>query len=869
MKKWTICLLAGMLLFMPLGAWAANISLQETLFLSSVRWYDGTVEQGQRISALKTGETYETITALVEVAKNTGTAAASQATLTGEIVNAEGQVTYRTFQTKTLEERTEFELVFTGVAPQTGQDKLRILVWDGMQRMQPLTGVQELQSESDPVSQTERDMQTIRERIIQNENLYSTSANPQSLLDRLDENGRFNNVDYTQTGEPWGISNALVNVTTMLQAYYSEGNAWYQNSELFEKCELVLRDWAEHQYKSTNWWHQQINVPQKLSTILLYPLPEDADYLPALRELAKLGLPVVDESTPHKSDRNGTGGNLTDKLQTAIKIAAATDDAESMEHVVQYLLDNELSVFSHLNDGEGIMVDGSFHQHGALLYNGSYGSVFCTGVNKLLRYLADTEFMVSDRAVNAYADFILDGHSLMFRGNGSDFAMFGRAISRPGGVGGSVRSNSLDAVNVLLTLPGVERRTELLALKNQRLSGTDYGLNTAKHFWTSDFTVVHRDDFYVSVRNSSNRNKNTEYMNNENSKAYYIADGATVIMQSGTEYYDIFPVWDWSKIPGTTTAYLPFASIPSPAAEKGQKEFVGGVTNGLYAVSAMDYAHNGVSAKKANFFFDDGFMALGAGITGTQGNTVYTTLNQCLLSGDVRYSSGGSAQTLPGAQERSVPGVSWVLHGGVGYYFPQSQDVLVGNAEKSGTWQSINSSKSGATVTKDVFCLSMSHGAQPQNQTYAYTVLPAITEQELTDYAQNPDMVEIANSAKSTAVWSKQANSVGIVFWSQGISNYKESVTVPASVTGMEQDLTITAEEDPCIVLLTKQGNTWELCVSNPKNDSLAQTTISINRPLTGDGAVYENGKTTVTVPFPQDLERGKSVAITLTEAGQ
>lgn len=69
------------------------------------------------------------------------------------------------------------------------------------------------------------------------------------------------------------------------------GEQLYHNSELFEKCELVLRDWAEHkdEYYSTNWWYQSIDVPKKMSTILLYPLPEDRDYLPALRAVAKKG----------------------------------------------------------------------------------------------------------------------------------------------------------------------------------------------------------------------------------------------------------------------------------------------------------------------------------------------------------------------------------------------------------------------------------------------------------------------------------------------------------------------------------------------------------------------------------------------------
>lgn len=875
MKRIFVVLLAAVFTMIPLCCPAADISLQQTLYISSVRWYAGAAQSANKISALHAGDTYGTVTALVEVAKNTASAAANGTMLVGEVLDGSGNVTDRIFRSARLEDKTVAELIFQNVQPKTAQDKLRIYLWDGVAEMRPLAQAQELCTTAEKVDEAARDMQIIRERIAKDFNLYSTSANPQSVLNKLGSDGRFTDIDYTSHAQTtWLVSNALTNVTTMLRAYYSEGNSWYHNSELFEKCELVLRDWAEHkdEYYSTNWWYQSIDVPKKMSTILLYPLPEDRDYLPALRAVAKKGIPIVDESKVHKAiDGNtkgeSTGGNLTDILQVAVKVAAATNDADSMKNTVQYLLDNELSVFSHGGGGEGIMIDGTFHQHGDLFYSGSYGSVFCGGINMILGYLADTQFMVSERALNAYADFILDGHSWLFRGNGSDFACFGRAISRRGGVGGSVRNDSLGAANVLLTVPGLERRQELLALKNSRLSGTDSGFNGAKHFWTSDFTAVHRNDFYVGIRNSSSRNKNTEYMNGENSKGYYIADGATVIMKTGQEYYNIFPCWDWSKIPGTTTAYVPFANMPSPAAEKGANAFVGGVTDGLYAVTAMDYSHNGTAAKKANFVFEKGFMALGAGITGTGSKEVFTTLNQCLLNGNVQYSSNGTnAQTLAKGDERTVADVSWVLHGGVGYYFPENQNAVIGNNTKSGTWQSINSSQNASTVTQDIFALSLSHGTDPQNASYAYTVLPAATANTLAAYQQNPDMVEVSNTAKCQAVWSKQANSAGIVFWSQGIANYKESVTLPASVTGLDSDLTITAEKDPCIVLLTKKGSRWELCVSNPKNTGLANTIISINRKLSGSGAVTEDGKTTVTVELPQGLERGKTAIVTLTE---
>ena len=64
--------------------------------------------------------------------------------------------------------------------------------------------------------------------------------------------------------------------------------------------------------------------------------------------------------------------------------------------------------------------------------------------------------------------------------------------------------------------------------------------------------------------------------------------------------------------------------------------------------------------------------------------------------------------------------------------------------------------------------------------------------------------------------------------------------------------------------MLKKTDDGFELIVSNPKNNSLANTYISVNRPLTGDNAVISGDKTIVTVDFPQGNERGKAVRIPL-----
>ena len=71
MRKILTLLLAAVLTMVPFVCPAADISLEQDVFISSVRWYAGPAESENKISALHTGEQYATITALVEVAQYT------------------------------------------------------------------------------------------------------------------------------------------------------------------------------------------------------------------------------------------------------------------------------------------------------------------------------------------------------------------------------------------------------------------------------------------------------------------------------------------------------------------------------------------------------------------------------------------------------------------------------------------------------------------------------------------------------------------------------------------------------------------------------------------------------------------------------
>lgn len=76
---------------------------------------------------------------------------------------------------------------------------------------------------------------------------------------------------------------------------------------------------------------------------------------------------------------------------------------------------------------------------------------------------------------------------------------------------------------------------------------------------------------------------------------------------------------------------------------RGTSTFAGGVSDSIYGASAYsyrdDYADINTKAKKAWFFFDEEVVCLGAGISSTSPEDIFTTVNQSLLSQKKSYSS--------------------------------------------------------------------------------------------------------------------------------------------------------------------------------------------------------------------------------------
>jgi hypothetical protein len=357
--------------------------------------------------------------------------------------------------------------------------------------------------------------------------------------------------------------------------------------------------------------------------------------------------------------------------------------------------------------------------------------------------------------------------------------------------------------------------------------------------------------------------KATESSGGENLLGYYLGDGAVNILQQGDEYYDIFPAWDWNKVPGTTTAQGGLKTI-ADIKLKGNTDFVGGVTDGSYGLNAFDYSKDDVSAKKAWFMFDEGVLSLGAGINSTTDMNIYTSINQCNLKGSVVVSSNGTIETIPTGR-RTVTSVDWVLHNGVGYIFPNKDDLDVKNQSTIGKWSTISTPQSTANVTKNIFMLGMDHGITPDNANYEYMTLMNTTQTGIQSFISNNPITILQNTQNVQAVWHNGIKMLQAAFWNQG------SITAP---NGM-----IITVDKPCLLLFQEIGDNYKVHLSNPLNqqidvnvdiDGNIQNNIRFRLPsgeYAGSSAEYDSTEGFVEVigTYPQQMPKDNYVPTNAT----
>jgi chondroitin AC lyase len=581
----------------------------------------------------------------------------------------------------------------------------------------------------------------------------------------------------------------------MVIAYHSPNSPDHQSIEMLRGITNGLAYWFDRKPVSTNWWFNEIGQQLALEKILLLMKGDVPD---SLIQAGTAYLYAPEQATLEPAP---TGENLVwfagEELVRGVLRNSDEDIANAGRSMESVLV---------VTAAEGIQPDYSFHQHGPQLYVGGYGLGALQDTVTYATLLDGTRFAFSADKIDIASNYLLQGVRLMIRGKMLDYGAIGREISRPEGGQEALR---LISVCEMLAKLRPDKSAEYVSLERHiHGTGASYGFLGHKHFWNSDFTVHEREGYYASVKMTSIRTHGTESLNGENLKGFWLPFGVTLIARKGNEYAGIFPVWDWAHLPGTTS---PDDVPPLGSYVNQNNRFVGGVSDGMYGASAMRLDIEGsqsIHAHKSWFFFDDEFVALGSGISSMEPVDVTTTLNQCLLYGEVTVDN---SQVPIGVHTFS--NISWVLHDGVGYLFPAKTNIRLKNEYQNGSWSSINELQSKQPITNNVFTLWLDHGVRPKDASYEYIVVPDTDSAKLEAYVKESPVRILANTVNTQAVINDKLGIAEIVFYAPGRLLVK---------TGLEVNV-----DQPCMVMLEEKGDTERLTVSTPDGPLQVHVTVA------------------------------------------
>lgn len=628
-------------------------------------------------------------------------------------------------------------------------------------------------------------------------------------LSELQPDGSWASVDYLDTDNNWDPLQALDKILVMSYAYSHPDDPEYRNKDLLNGIERALAYWYKVNPTCVNWYKNDIAKQIYFGVISILLQDHIQEHL-----IQKL---IKDQT----ASPSMTGSNTT-LLSTSVFYRGILEKNTDRISIALKAITDQVKI----SQNEGIQADYSFHQHGPYLYNGGYGSGFLRETLWIAAMVQGTQFEFSKNQLKILRDYYFEGTRLMLRRARVDYNVRGRQVGRTASNG----ANLISQLNYFIKADpthamNYEKSKNLLASKEpQEFVGN-------KHFWKSDYTVHQRPHYFTSLRMCSERTVGVEtHVNYENLLGRNIPYGLTYIYRSGDEYKGIFPMWDWAKLPGVTSSY----EVPSKKGKYSQEvDFVGGVSDGNYGVSTMDLDLRKTTAKKSWFWFDQEWLALGAGISSDNKNTIVTGINQTTLLSKVLINGRENKN-----ENIRLSGPSWVWQDSVAYIFPsKTQNLHLEAKKKSGSMKRIYGLSSDSLLQKEVFTLWFDHGIQPKNETYEYIVVPGLDSKEVQKYVETKPISVLANNTKIQAATHTKTGITGIVFHK-------------SSSIQIAQNLKVTSSK-PCILLINHK--TKQVSISDP-------TTKLTDLIITFESKI--EGMQELKVQLPQNQNAGKTITL-------
>ncbi len=643
----------------------------------------------------------------------------------------------------------------------------------------------------------------------------------EKLLSGMSNEGSWSEIDYTskQRGA-WQPRQHLTNLLSIAKAYQTKGTGFYHKEKVSQKIHLALNYWLENDFQCPNWWYPVIGVPMVLNPIMILMEEELSE------EQIQLGLKIL-----NRCDIGRTGQNKVWQSGNVLLTSLLIRDNEMVQKASASIRE-ELVV----SLGEGVQPDWSYHQHGPQLQFGNYGLAYVGDMIKWISILRNTPFQFDENKVSILRNYLLEGQQWVTWKNQMDISACGRQLFIDSPISKAKSLSSSMKKMEVLDPDFVDDYQK--ANQYQNLSGN-------KHFWRSDIQVQRTSDYYFSVKMCSERVIGAESCNSENIQGYYMGDGATFLYQSGQEYENIFPFWDWKKIPGTTTQQddevLP---VLTARGYRIESKFVGGVSDGESGIAVMKYNRNGLKAHKSWFMFDGNIVCLGSGISASGGSEVTSSVNQSYLNGETIIKTKSGERISGQIEELKNP--SWILHDNTGYYLPGGGNLKLETKAVEGSWNWVARRYPDKRIQSKIFKLWFDHGVNPTDQSYAYVLIPNANKSKMNEI-ENTSFFTILNDKERQEVVSANGSLMGIVFYKPGKSKVFGGIEV----------------DQPCLVLMTKHSDGIRVSVSDP-TQQLNEIQFTINGEFNYKNGLAENGKTKIAIKLPLEAEAGKTATLNL-----
>jgi chondroitin AC lyase len=382
------------------------------------------------------------------------------------------------------------------------------------------------------------------------------------LAQSLNDEGSWPNLDYESTGvSEWPPAIHCSRLMALAAAAADVRTSTADRTLILAAAHRAMGFWMRHDLICKNWWYNQIGVPKSLATAALLLgdslSPEESKYLiTTIMPRSKIGM---------------TGQNKVWLAGNTLMFGLLEGDAAVVERASATIWD-EVAVTTD----EGIQADFSFHQHGPQQQFGNYGLAFAVEVCRWGQILRSTPWAMPPSKLAIYRNYLLEGQNWASYRGSMDISACGRQLFP-----NSPRSKTRSIAQVMQCAATFDPQHAADYVAFVSRNGSENSANDLIGnciFWRSDYVIHRRPDFCATLKMHSSRVVGTESLNGENLSGYYLADGALYLYRTGDEYQDIFPVWDWRKLPGVT---CPQSAEPPPHltahSQKTDRTFVGGL----------------------------------------------------------------------------------------------------------------------------------------------------------------------------------------------------------------------------------------------------------------------------------------------------